>query len=664
MPKLSRADSYGTPFLSMVQPDKTTFLGKLARFVSNPTTDWTALDSGQSTMPPDTATLEPRRGAPLTQADIAQLQHQRRKRNRRIREKEFAMLRQIQAGAHVPGVQGDLSSGQAGGSTLPMPAQPHATQRPTGIAGFDVNKIDNIEQQMVNQWWDKDGAMAAQELPDTMLKTQIMIEAELPAASDPLQNDALIQFDPAFLSPPVSPHAQQGEFRPMRDSAQANGTGEQVNLSGSDQSGGAPFQYDNPPTQLHDDFQPAQRPLSQPPQAAPMSQDRHIMAESAELDAEIHQLQAHGYVPEAHAVHSVENLPDALNEAAILFSQKQTDEAHRRLRALADASIANLGQGEHAQPDALLALLDLYRATRQEEAFENASIELVQHFGRSAPQYRGADLGQATQLLSTLGVHMTAGQGEQGNWCAPAELDLMDVMLLRAQLVQQPAQLLLDWRPLHIILDDALEPLLDQLRDVASRKIEVLMWGGDHLLQCCVRQLELSGQSATTIALLWLLRLEMVRIMYGQEVFDNLALQYCVALEMSPPSWVRTRCKFIDADSAISLLEEELGVSTLTPATNIRGHLNHPRQWQGELVGSIQPLLQALQETSHDRHCLVDCLQLDRMDYTAVAELLRWLIAQEDGEREVHFINVHRLLAVFWRIMGITAKAKVDLRRD
>ena len=105
-------------------------------------------------------------------------------------------------------------------------------------------------------------------------------------------------------------------------------------------------------------------------------------------------------------------------------------------------------------------------------------------------------------------------------------------------------------------------------------------------------------------------------------------------------------------------------MSTLSPPTNIRSHLSHPLQWQGDLVGSIQPLLQALEEASHDRHCVVDCLQLDRMDYTAVAELLRWLIAQEGGEREVHFINVHRLLAVFWRIMGITAKAKVDLRRD
>ena len=34
------------------------------------------------------------------------------------------------------------------------------------------------------------------------------------------------------------------------------------------------------------------------------------------------------------------------------------------------------------------------------------------------------------------------------------------------------------------------------------------------------------------------------------------------------------------------------------------------------------------------------------------------------AQREVRFIHVHRLLAVFWRILGITAKAQVDLRLD
>jgi hypothetical protein len=45
--------------------------------------------------------------------------------------------------------------------------------------------------------------------------------------------------------------------------------------------------------------------------------------------------------------------------------------------------------------------------------------------------------------------------------------------------------------------------------------------------------------------------------------------------------------------------------------------------------------------------------------------LLNWLINQsESAQREVRFIHVHRLLAVFWRILGITAKAQVDLRLD
>ena len=95
------------------------------------------------------------------------------------------------------------------------------------------------------------------------------------------------------------------------------------------------------------------------------------------------------------------------------------------------------------------------------------------------------------------------------------------------------------------------------------------------------------------------------------------------------------------------------------------GSVNHPYQWQGELAGSIQALLKALEAEKAGSLCVIDCMQLDRMDYTASAELLNWLISQDGNMRhEVRFIHVNRLLAVFWRIVGVTSKAVVELRLD
>ena len=72
--------------MAQTDKDKNTFLSKLARFVANPTTDWSALDKasqGQKGNAPGGEGLE------LTHEEIFALRHQRRKDNRNIRIKEL-----------------------------------------------------------------------------------------------------------------------------------------------------------------------------------------------------------------------------------------------------------------------------------------------------------------------------------------------------------------------------------------------------------------------------------------------------------------------------------------------------------------------------------------------------------------------------------------------
>ncbi|MDO5652758.1 MAG: STAS domain-containing protein [Brachymonas sp.] len=668
----------------MAQSDKNTFLGKLARFVSNPNTDWKALDSA---IPPVSAGARGGAVPGLTPEELQALRHQRRKRNRNIRVKEFAMLRQVRAGASIPGVQFDLNSGAIGSDTVPaaMPALKQAPQRSTHMAGFDVNQIDHIERQMAEQWWDNGGAApdaVPASLTEAVPPTQMLIETEEEAAAS-MADDAsgeVIAFDPAFFASQPVPTEREADFRPMRDSAFANGTGEQVDFSDG-QAATETFVFQNPASELEMD---GVLSSSGVPHTAPMAGTGAPMMEFipvplaadevqslAEAELVQGELQSGAVTFEAAVPpnYGVEDLPESLNEPAIFYAQGQLEQCEASLLELAQAEQKILTTQEgHVEPHVLLALLDFYRSTSQEEKFEVASIEMVQHYDRSAPQYRGTDLGAASRILSTMASCVNIDHVSQGNWLCPAELDLTDVMLLRSQLMENPVQVLLDWRPLELILEDAVEPLLDQFRDLASRKIDLLMWGADHLLEVCKTHIaSADGKTASILALLWLLRLELVRIIHGQEAFDNEALEYCIALEESPPAWVRTRCNYIDADNAISLLDgadDDDGATGKQAPKTVDAHLKHPLQWQGVLQGSLQPLLQTIDEECGTQPRVIDCRQLDIMDYAAAAELLQWLITQEAAGRQVRFMQVSRLMAVFWRIMGITAKATVELRRD
>lgn len=668
----------------MAQPDKNRFLSKLARFVSNPTTDWSALDSTPSGLsdsgPEDTRPA-------LTQAEFVALQHQRRKHNRHIRTQEFAQLRQVRTGPGISGVPSSLGSGSTsdGGTPAAPPTPPPASSAPpTRIAGFNVGQIDHIEQQMAEQWWDQESAPSAKFTPaasaEDVAKTQMLIETEIAkysASPAPAQAD-VIAFDPALFSPAPTPTPEMRESpaAPVHDSGSlASGTGEQVDFSDKQGTSEATFVYRDPSNTLqhHDSevgISRAPMQLDASAQIPPLQQEGSFPASISAMQAG---LQA---APDASLqgivsppAGGVDDLPESLNEPAILFVQGRNDEVEEHLLELSKAEQIQAEQTrERVEPHVLLALLDFYRSTGQEEKFEIASIQMVQQFDRSAPQYRGADLGEATRILSTLGSFATLDPAAQGNWRCPATLDLTDVMLLRSQLMTQPSQVLLDWQPLQTILDDAVEPLLDQLRDLAGRKIDLLMWGSSHLMECCLQKLEsFSNNRDPVYAQLWLLRLELARVMHGQQTFDQLALEYCVALEESPPSWTRTRCHFIDADNALSLLDAPLQNETPMAASqpeDLDAALKHPLQWQGTLKGNLQPLLDAVDAECQAPYCMIDCSQLDTVDYPAAAALLKWLMEPQNAQRQIQFVQVNRLLAVFWRIMGITAKASVGLRRD
>ena len=61
---------------------------------------------------------------------------------------------------------------------------------------------------------------------------------------------------------------------------------------------------------------------------------------------------------------------------------------------------------------------------------------------------------------------------------------------------------------------------------------------------------------------------------------------------------------------------------------------------------------------------VVLCARLIRLDFLAAGTLLNWVSAQQAEGRQVQFKDVHRLVAVFFNIVGITEHAKVITRKD
>ena len=60
----------------------------------------------------------------------------------------------------------------------------------------------------------------------------------------------------------------------------------------------------------------------------------------------------------------------------------------------------------------------------------------------------------------------------------------------------------------------------------------------------------------------------------------------------------------------------------------------------------------------------IDCARLVRIDFGASGSLLNWVAARASEGRQLHFTGVHRLIATFLGVVGITGSARISLRRD
>ena len=181
----------------------------------------------------------------------------------------------------------------------------------------------------------------------------------------------------------------------------------------------------------------------------------------------------------------------------------------------------------------------------------------------------------------------------------------------------------------------------------------------------------------------WRIRLQALRIMNRPEEFEVVALDYCVTYEVSPPSWETALCEFksmdgqsltlaaptivaeATSDSVQSSLPGEDFTDTQINAIAALGGNVSAVDLSGHIMGDALEMLDRLNAKLAGADLVVVlCARLIRLDFLAAGTLLNWVSAQQAEGRQVQFKDVHRLVAVFFNIVGITEHAKVITRKD
>jgi ABC-type transporter Mla MlaB component len=599
-------------------------LSKVVKFVRNPATNWSDLDNRESGR-------EEAMSKQLLKEMI-----ERKRRNDFVRKREFDMLRKMR--------KREAMTGQDPGAR-PSFFQSSMPSKPDDRA-VTLKKIDEIEAQMSMQWWKtKHGTGSA---------LSSMNSAPMPVAPTPA--------GPANLSV----HAPLLDNALPADYSQTSPTELTAALSRVKSGGPGPLASAPPPMPVHRGAPAAPAPVPAAAPARPVS-PQQISALSRDDTPSGFSASKFSVVDGAEVAHDPE-----LEEASIRFANGDDAGAEAGL-------LETLGpQGSRAQhADTWLALFDLYRATGQQDKFETQAIEFVGRFDRSAPQwYSMPDM--VKQLASPSAPQ--PGNGPAADWICPSVLGIQTVATLSAALARAPMPWRLDWHNLKSIDAGAVEPLGKVFSGWAAQPVQLRFIGAAQLQQV-LQDATPSGVRETAQAW-WQLRLEALRVTHQPDEFELTALDFCVTYEVSPPAWDSARCEYkpldpqgtaVSGHAIIGDVYRDSAPSSISSVmegdTQMDGNSQMSNLFAVELSGQIEgdaiDVLDKLEAKLMGADIMViSCAKLIRVDFSAAGTLLNWVSARESENRAVQFTDVHRLVAAFFNVIGITEHARVLSRID
>ena len=655
----------------MTEPkDGESFFRKVARFVANPTTDWSEINS--------------RNDDPAGEQQKAELRAmvERKRRNDFVRKRELDMLRRIRREGLTPEQLAALGS-----SSSRMDEVERLSDNSKTDSKIDPGvkaKIDQIEQQMDGEAFSPTQLQTARPAqgitppgffetstrPGHFAPTETMEPSAAPTSPHGRPVDIGRHTAAARMAPSLAPPSgaapsklpdirtlpgldmvtdefastQKPSFNTSSRAASFESVSEPVSRSAS-RSGSMPFTTTTSSLPKPTDA-PELEEAPLPSLNMPLS---FTIADTARA-------------PAAVEMHEMAHDPE-LDEAAIAFANADYDSCERTLSALIQP-----GGPHQSRDETWLVLFDHYRATGAQAKFDALVVNFAQSFGLSAPQWFSMPKLVADAVKS---VRAPMGKAGGVGWSVPDALAADTVAQLEKRCQNLPMPWVLDWAPLRQIDPDAYEPLRQLFRRWAGQQVDMRWIGGDQFLQL-LKDLTPVAEREIDPAL-WMLRLEALRLVNRPDHFDETAIDYCVTYEVSPPSWERAKCRVRLSGKGLSTSAPQSTVPTETPTTTfmesvITDHIplssNVQFELSGQLSGDISETLSQLTAKLGSAGVVtITCTLLIRLDFMAAGDLLNWVLSRKSENRTVIFTEAHRLVALFLGAMGVNEHARVKVRQ-
>ena len=321
-----------------------------------------------------------------------------------------------------------------------------------------------------------------------------------------------------------------------------------------------------------------------------------------------------------------------LENAALLYASGQGAPA----RSLLEQGVAS-DHDTRLSPLAWLALFDMMQRAGDRNGFDQLALQYVVQFERSAPSWEESS-----------GRALVAKAGPAGGYVAfPAKLtaaSATQVDGLRRAIEKGATQTRVDLAQVGGFDEEGARLLAEALAAARRRACPLSIQKAEKLrlaLAAAIRQGADAGEGA------WMLALELLQWRQEREAFEDLAIEYAVAFEQSPPSWEPPPVPpAAPADAASAPAAEEVvpaDVETLV--------------WTGVMAGASLAHFTRLAEFAQRRAVVpVDMCGVERVDFVCAGAMLNAINRIEAQRKSVQLVGVSPIVRALLLLIGISPR--------
>jgi anti-anti-sigma regulatory factor len=368
---------------------------------------------------------------------------------------------------------------------------------------------------------------------------------------------------------------------------------------------------------------PASAPAAGDPQSVPPAARGELSQPPVSFDDDLESLDFTGI----QIAEALDPLDAALEQAAIDFANDDDASAAAVL-----GEQLQIAESSPKSERVWLMLFDLHRVTGNREAFTALEMDYARRFEKQPPVWREAG---AETVAAARGGAATPFKGELVGSNAAGFAQLQ-------QLFTGNPKARVDFAKIKAVDAAGCEQLLAFLALVRKKKGTIELVGLESLSALLAARIaEQAGEQAY-----WRTLLECYQRLGRQEEFDNLAVDFAVAFEISPPSWdpVAAPAKPAAAAKPVAAKAPELASSDGFP---LRGDI------RGGRLDGLDAYL-----AGHEA-AVIDMAGVTRMDFTSAGGMLNILTPHWQRGLSITLRHPNRLVAELLHVVGVSAMVTI-----